>query len=376
MGRRSGYDRSGLPAGALGATKSDQTPTQQNHNLRATPATQGAPSSSSTVTQPPGITGSGSRSQGLTLTSEHAQSTSPASRARDLMSVQPHGFVPAHAPGPSIAASDFDSAREYGGIVSGRLQQQPRVPEGRSGLRNEVRRLDGPTDLPSVRAVPRHAVRTRVIAPSLMNPAAHTQQLARMVAPMPLSMSGAASDVTDQGLSRRMDTFIMAEYAHLNPQSPLPTSQKQLDDLARELEVERAAQATGVSAARGTGTYFPTVFDPIFCFDQTPLHQPVSLWIVVFLHPKFAELKRGYGPSPRRFPLIGPLQQTMSLPLFASPAELAQAFANFQRSWKTLRPLESPICAASLFFKYLPSFSYLVELFLFYFYVYIRGATC
>lgn len=270
MGRRSGYDRSGLPLGASGAARNDQTPTQQNHNLQAAPATQGAQSSSITDTQPQGITGSGWRSQTSILTSEYAQSIRPATGTHNLMNVQSQGFVPAHPPGPDIAAADIDSAREYGGVVSGRLQQQPQVPEGRSGLRNEVRRLDGPTDLPSVRAVPRHTTGSRGLTS-----ATQTQQSNRMAAPMPLSTSVGASGVTNQGPSLWKHTFLRAEYARCNPQSPLPTSQEQLDDLARELEAKMAGRAADVSATQGTGTYLSIVYR-IICLHQMPLYQSYS----------------------------------------------------------------------------------------------------
>jgi hypothetical protein len=40
-------------------------------------------------------------------------------------------------------------------VEMGRIAQQPRVTEGRSRLAHEVRRLDGPAQMPNVRVVPR-----------------------------------------------------------------------------------------------------------------------------------------------------------------------------------------------------------------------------
>lgn len=252
MGRRSGYDRSGLPQGAPGARRDGQPPGAHDHN-RAAPASQGGPPSTLT-----GSSNQGSRqggSQGLRASGTNQQVPPGSSRGNATL---PAGFVPAHHPGERRASHEYDSAREYAAVETGRLERQRPVPEGSSGLQREVLNLEGPAEMPPVRAVPRVGGRGSGSVPG-PQPLSHMQPTLKAAPSSSLPPPGRASGVASQG-SERARVWAASEYARRHPfaQHPVPSAHE-LASLVREYQVLTAAGHAGVSSAHGTGMFcFPS----------------------------------------------------------------------------------------------------------------------
>lgn len=255
MGRRSGYDRTGLPPNAPGARRTSHPPGRPDHNSEAAPARQGAQPTSITGSETASETVGGSQGSSVPGLLTNSQQAPPASSRGNNNTPLPAGFVPAHQPDERRAPQEYDSAREYAAVETGRLPQQPRVPEGRSRLAQEVRLLDGPAEMPSVRAVPRVRAGGRGAASGAGPQPPFMQQPARTAAssstiPPRRRASGVATQGSDQARA-----WARSEYVRRHPLTPVP-SPHEFAALIREYEEAAAARAAGSSTALGTGTCF------------------------------------------------------------------------------------------------------------------------
>lgn len=237
MGRKSGYD---LPPGT-------RRPSQPPGTQPAAPASQGGPPATNAGDSSQGSQRGGNR-QGPFASGFNHQQVPPVSSTGFNTSPLPMGFIPAHRPGERCAASAYDSAREYAAVETGRLERRRHVPEGSSGLQNEVLNLEGPVSLPPVRAVARIGGSRRQAAPS------RSGQPAPVMAAPPSRIPSAASGVVNQ--ESQATVWARVEFARRFPSSPFAT-REQVAQLEREYEVQLAAwQRSRVSRAHETGTFF------------------------------------------------------------------------------------------------------------------------